>query len=326
MEKEKHAGLTNWLKATCVQRQEIHMDAPNTQKQNQGSGEGTESLNVQLPERGQIVAPAPTPDGTTQEAERRITELLATLGHAFRTPLAAIKGYSSMLLRQEEHLSPQERRAFLQVIQEAGQHLEILTEHVLEMTNLESGAIELNKGTVDIPALVQETILGAQKQVSEHLRDRVNFHTHLRDGSGNPTTGVPPVTGDRRRLRAVLEHLLENAIRFSPEGGRIDVIMQPILPAQTAPHITVQQMLPFLEICVCDCGIGIPEEHLEHIFERFHRVDTRLTREVSGLGLGLAICQHLVALHQGRIWAESCSAGGSAFHVWLPVAEPPPMG
>ena len=77
----------------------------------------------------------------------------------------------------------------------------------------------------------------------------------------------------------------------------------------------------FLEICVCDYGLGIPEEHLERIFEHFYRVDTRLTREVNGLGLGLTVCQHLVALHQGRIWAESCPDGGSAFHIWLPLED-----
>ena len=74
-----------------------------------------------------------------------------------------------------------------------------------------------------------------------------------------------------------------------------------------------------VEICVCDHGLGIPDEHLDRIFDRFHRVDTRLTREVNGLGLGLTICKHIVELHDGLIWAESCPAGGSAFHVRLPV-------
>jgi signal transduction histidine kinase len=69
-------------------------------------------------------------------------------------------------------------------------------------------------------------------------------------------------------------------------------------------------------------GIGIADEHLERVFESFYRVDTRLARDTYGLGIGLATCQHVVALHQGRIWAESCPKGGSAFHVWFPHAEP----
>ena len=79
----------------------------------------------------------------------------------------------------------------------------------------------------------------------------------------------------------------------------------------------------FQEICVCDCGLGIANKHRERIFEHFYRVDTRLTREVYGLGLELTVCQYLMVLHRGRIWAESCADGGSAFHLWLPLAESP---
>jgi len=81
-----------------------------------------------------------------------------------------------------------------------------------------------------------------------------------------------------------------------------------------------QQEVPSLvEICVHDQGIGIPPAHLERVFDRFHRVDTRLTREVNGIGLGLAICKRIVELHGGTIWAESDLGRGSMFHVWLPV-------
>ena len=101
--------------------------------------------------------------------------------------------------------------------------------------------------------------------------------------------GAPAWTGMRRRAKLLLRP------EFEP---------------------TLRQMV---EICVCDYGLGIPAEHLDRIFDRFHRVDTRLTREVNGLGLGLTICKHIVELHDGVIWAESCPAGGSAFHVRLPV-------
>jgi signal transduction histidine kinase len=149
---------------------------------------------------------------------------------------------------------------------------------------------------------------------------------HLRDGRGNEERDVPLVRGDPRSVHKMLTHLLENAIRFSPEGGRIDVIVQPVSQARMPTRSAHPPDLPsFLEICVCDFGIGIPTEHLERIFERFYRVDTSLTRQVNSLGLGLAMCRHLVALHHGRIWAESCSAGGSAFHLWLPTAEPTSM-
>jgi signal transduction histidine kinase len=103
----------------------------------------------------------------------------------------------------------------------------------------------------------------------------------------NQTQEVPPVKGDVRCFRKVLEHLLENAIRYSPEGGRIDVIAWPAPQGETpSEHDQSRNTPSFLEICVCDVGLGIPDEHLERIFERFYRVDTRLTREVYGLGLG----------------------------------------
>ena len=149
---------------------------------------------------------------------------------------------------------------------------------------------------------------------------------------------------DPRRLREVLDNLLENAINYSPEGGVIDVVVRPVqalLPAgkasnrerkaETLPqsddaHIEHPDVQPaghklrqLVEICVCDYGLGIPAEHLDRIFDRFHRVDTRLTREGNGLGLGLTISKHIIELHDGSIWAESCPAGGSAFHVRLPV-------
>jgi len=91
------------------------------------------------------------------------------------------------------------------------------------------------------------------------------------------------------------------------------------MPGQTVMPPAQQDVHQMVEICVRDHGIGIPPAHLGHVFDRFHRVDTRLTREVGGLGLGLAICKRIVELHGGTIWAESELGQGSAFHVWLPV-------
>src|SRR5262249_36241249 len=143
-------------------------------------------------------------------------------------------------------------------------------------------------------------------------------------------------------LREVLDNLLENAMNYSPGGGAIDIIVYPVTSLSSAgeeldrvnetpasvkdaplKHALTGARKPgrVLEICVCDHGLGIPPEHLERIFERFYRVDNRLTREINGLGLGLTMCKRIIELHDGVIWAESCPAGGSAFHVRLPVDE-----
>ena len=204
-------------------------------------------------------------------------------------------------------------------------HLHIrkrLQDH-LEIAQLEAGTFQLAYSLVDVSAVVREAFTLPQQYVPEPLRERFTFHLQCRDEAGNQTQEVPAVTCDARCLRKVLEYLLENAIRFSPEGGRIDVIARPAPQGEAASvHAKSLNAASFLEICVCDFGLGIPGELLERIFERFFRVDTRLTREVSGLGLGLTVCKYLVALHQGLIWAESCTVGGSAFHVWLPFGGP----
>jgi signal transduction histidine kinase len=252
--------------------------------------------------------------------ERRLVELLATIAHEVRTPLTVIEGYTSTLLRRTRELSQEEHDEFLQMIQQASKHMGFLMSRLLEIAELEAGIVQIELSLVDIPALAREAIALAHQHIPELLRDRFTFHLQCRDEVGKQTEEVHPVKGDVRCLRKVFEHLLENAIRFSPEGGRIDVILRPAPQGRIASEHDQPRNTPsFLEICVCDFGLGIPEEHLERIFEHFYRVDTRLTREVYGLGLGLTICNHLVALHQGRIWAESCPEGGSAFHIWLPL-------
>jgi signal transduction histidine kinase len=154
---------------------------------------------------------------------------------------------------------------------------------------------------------------------------------------GMLTNEEPVIQADRLRLREVLDNLLENALTYSTEGGEIEVILRPVVAAgnigqrRTSPGnderngkepdlmVPLPEQQQMIEMCVRDHGIGIPHEQLGHIFDRFHRVDTRLTREVNGLGLGLAICKRIVELHKGVIWAESELGKGSAFHVWLPL-------
>lgn len=241
-----------------------------------------------------------------------------------RTPLTVIDGYTSTLLRRTGELPQEEHDEFLQIIQQASQHMELLLSRLIEIAELEAGLVQIEVSLLDLPALAREAIALAHRHIPEPLRDRFTFHLQCRDEVGKQTEEVSPVKGDGQRLRQVLEHLLENAIRYSPEGGRIDLIMRPAPQGgNVSEHDQLRDTPSFLEICVCDFGIGVPEDHLKRIFEHFYRVDTRLTREVYGLGLGLTICDHLVALHHGRMWAESCPEGGSAFHVWLPCEKLP---
>ena len=159
----------------------------------------------------------------------------------------------------------------------------------------------------------------------------------IEDAAGLPSKSEPIIEGDRQRLREVLDNLLENATIYSPEGGIVKIVLRPIVVSDpvskarvltgdervigrnVAPVTTTGRKRQMIEIRIHDQGIGIPEEQLERIFEHFHRLDTRLTREVNGLGLGLAICKRIVELHEGVIWAESEPGQGSTFYVWLPM-------
>jgi signal transduction histidine kinase len=263
-------------------------------------------------------------------------EVLATLRHEFFTPLTVIGGYTSTLLDRRHQLASDEQTEFLQVIQHAGRRLEHLTQQLLELAELEAGLLGLDSRPVEIAALARTVLAHVEDQVPEPLRGRFAFFLRCRDALGQPTADPFVVTGDEHRLRQVLEQLVENAIQYSPMGGRIDVIVRPAPgpPADSGdgPRLGPRLELgpgseghaadtPFVEVCVCDVGTGIPEEELERIFLPFYRLDRRLTRERYGLGLGLAACKQLVSLHHGHLWAESCPDGGSAFHVWLPLEQ-----
>ncbi|MFL5626308.1 MAG: sensor histidine kinase [Ktedonobacteraceae bacterium] len=283
--------------------------------------------------------------GTQDEMDLLKAELLATVSHELRSPLASIKGYAATLLRHGRRISHEERYDFLLAIQEASNRLETIVDRLLEVSQLETDAIHIELSPTDVVRLAREAIMTAEERVSERTPGRFTFHLHLGDAEVVSSSDGLLAMADQRRLREVLDHLLENAMKYSPNGGSIDIIVrymqvpssqerasdgiggaaaplaQTGLVSSVPQTPSAQQMHQAVEICVCDQGLGIPPEHLDRIFERFHRVDTRLTREVNGLGLGLTICKRIVELHKGIIWAESCSDGGSAFHVWLPVGD-----
>jgi signal transduction histidine kinase len=266
-------------------------------------------------------------------------ELLGTVSHELRSPLASIKGYAATLLRHERRISREERHQFLLAINEASDRLEIIIRRLLEMSQLETGEVMIERSPVDMAYLSNEAIAAIEERISEQLPGRFIFKLSMEHADGAPATSVPLILADPRRLREVMDNLLENAVKYSPGGGVIKVILHPVtqvhttqvelsLPDDNAAGAQQSMHIPrqMLEILVCDNGMGIPVEHLERIFDRFHRVDTRLTREVNGLGLGLAICKRIVEMHDGFIWAENRPNGkGSIFHVRLPIDEIPDM-
>ncbi len=266
-------------------------------------------------------------------------DVLGTVSHELRGPLTAIKGYATTLLRHERHLGREERHQFLQAITEASDRLEVIIERLLEISQLETGQVMLQLSPVDMAYLAGETLIAIEEHGQNKAPGRFSFRLALQHADGTPAHSVPLVLADPRRLREVLDNLLDNAIQYSPEGGTISVVIRPVTQmwpiapggsrAQTVSRGMIEMpatpaLQNMLEVCICDEGQGIPADQLKRIFNRFHRVDTRLIREANGLGLGLAICKYIIELHHGLIWAENKPGGhGSIFHLCLPVSEAP---
>jgi signal transduction histidine kinase len=275
---------------------------------------------------------------SVRQADRLKSELLGTVSHELRSPLTAIKGYAATLLRHEARLPPEERREFLEAIGQASDRLQEVIDRLLEMSQLEAGTVRLECFPLDLLSLVRDAVAAAEREAGDRAPGCFSFGVTCETGSTEvcPTEACPTeaepieliVSGDARRLRTVLDHLLENAVKYSPDGGTIAVTVRTFSsdrrPARVSgtDHLDDSHGLrnsPWVEIEVRDVGVGIPAEHLERVFDRFHRVDTRLARDAEGLGLGLAIARRIVELHSGSIRAESVPGGGSAFIVRLPL-------
>jgi signal transduction histidine kinase len=290
-----------------------------------------------------------------READNLKTELLGTVSHELRSPLATIKGYAATLLKYEKRLDAAERREFLEAIVEASDRLAGVIEQMLEFSQLEAANTPFQRGPVDLGRLAREAVRAAERDLEAHspgtaasARFALTIETaeatgmssgpddHAADEPGNlGDSAIFVVLGDARRLRSVLDQLLANAVKYSPHGGTVAVTMRRYQPAHQEPTVADVRGgeqdresdpggVPRVEVLVQDTGIGIPSDQLSRVFDRFHRVDTSLTREADGLGLGLAIARRVVELHGGSIWAESVAGGGSTFHVVLPSAPAEP--
>jgi signal transduction histidine kinase len=248
---------------------------------------------------------SPTPDDLADaedRVERLETAFLASISHELRSPLAAIKGYAATLRRHGHKLGRAEKDEYLRAIEESSDRLELLIARLMELSRLEAGALAPIPAPLDVVPLVKEAILAAEQRAD--MDETAEIFTFVAPEQDY----MPLALADLRMQRDVLDIVLENAVKYSPGGGMI--------------RVTLRTENTMLIISVSDDGIGIPPEHLIRIFRRFHRVDTRLTREVGGVGLGLAIAKRIMELQGGEIWAESEPGRGSVFSMALPLLRP----
>lgn len=230
-----------------------------------------------------------------QEANRLKDEFLATMSHELRTPLTAILGWAHML--RAGHFAGGDPSKALETIERNARAQAQLIDDLLDVSRIVTGKLRLDVRPVDPNSFI-EAAIEAVRPAAEARGVRVQ---KIID------TGVVSVAGDPVRLQQIVWNLLSNAIKFTPKGGRVQVRLE-----RVNSHI---------EIAVSDTGMGIPEEFLPHVFDRFRQADQRTTRQHGGLGLGLAIVRHLVEMHGGTVRAESEGLGkGAAFTVTLPVS------
>jgi signal transduction histidine kinase len=164
------------------------------------------------------------------------------------------------------------------------------------MSRVEAGTLRVEPEPADLNPIIQETAAEFQMMTRNHRVEVVL------------PASVPLVLADPQRARQVLRNLVENAVKYSPEGGPVTI------KAEAKPN--------HVQISVTDQGIGIEPQHLDHIFDRFFQVDSASTRKVGGSGLGLSICRAIVEAHDGQIWAESQANVGSTFYFTLPLVAP----
>jgi two-component system phosphate regulon sensor histidine kinase PhoR len=222
-------------------------------------------------------------------------EFVANVSHELRTPLSIIKGYIETLL-DERPPDPATARQFLETIERHSQRLELLVEDLLNISALESQRAQLDFA----PVALRDVASAIVEELTPQAREKkMTVVMEIPDA-------LPPARADRERLRQVFVNLLDNALKYTPAGGRVTITAQP-----SGAEI---------QCCISDNGPGIAAEHLPRIFERFYRVDKARSREVGGTGLGLSIVKHIVQAHGGRVWAESETGRGSHFHFTLPSA------
>jgi len=227
--------------------------------------------------------------------ERIRQDFVANVSHELRTPVSNIKGYAETLL--EGAMDDKENaKEFMGIIYQEASRLSNLIDDLLDLSKIESGRVKMEFIPLDIAPVLKRTFGVLEKTIKEK-----NLSVSI-----NIPEGLPQVLADEKRLNQVFLNLLDNAVKYTNEGGAINVV--------------AFESGRFVQIDITDTGIGIPEIDLPRIFERFYRVDKARSRELGGTGLGLSIVKHIVLSHGGQVWVKSRPGQGSTFSFTIPKA------
>jgi hemerythrin-like metal-binding protein/PAS domain S-box-containing protein len=282
--------------------------------------EALRKLNAELEQRvEQRTRELVLANDAAKAANRAKSDFLASMSHELRTPLNAIIGFSEIL---EDctfgDLNAKQTRHVGNVLT-AGRHLLSLINDILDLSKVEAGKMELELSAVPVKALLEEALVMVREKALQHRLDL--------------TLAAPDdvvVTADERKLKQILFNLLSNAMKFTPDGGRVTVSARVCeqLPVISDPSSVTSSPPPStltLVVAVSDSGIGIGPEDRARLFQPFLQLDSSSTRKQEGTGLGLALARRFVELHGGRIWVESEGEGrGSTFSFAIPLAPGAP--
>jgi PAS domain S-box-containing protein len=240
-------------------------------------------------------------------ATRLKDEFLANMSHELRTPLNAILGMTEAVL--DEIFGPinEQQRKSLQTVERSGSHLLELINDILDVAKIESGQIELDCTAISVSHLCQSSLAFIKQQA---LKKRIQLEI------SQLPINIPDLFADERRIRQVLINLLNNAVKFTPEGGQITLEVSQISQTLKSGDLEPQH---FLRIAVIDTGIGIAAENIPKLFQPFIQIDSALNRQYTGTGLGLSLVKRLVELHGGNVELTSELGVGSCFAIELPA-------
>ncbi len=240
-----------------------------------------------------------------EELDRLKSNFLATMSHELRTPLTSVIGYTEMMVEGiAGPVTPDQRDYLTTILGKADQLLGLITA-VLDVASLESGQLALERAAVSLADLITSELASVQPLA---VRRGITLELEL--------AGAGIVFGDRRKLRQVVSNLFSNAIKFTPDGGRVGIALRP--GPLDGPHDDDRGQ-PGVQFVVSDSGIGISRDQVAKIFEPFFQVDSSSTRAFGGTGLGLTLAKAYVEAHGGRIWVDSVPGQGSTFTATFPA-------
>jgi len=251
-----------------------------------------------------------------EELNRLKSDFIAIVSHELRTPLASIIGYVDLMLDEETGPRNEEQSQYLGVIERNAERLSRLINNILDISRIEAGHIDLAMVPLDVVEIAKETVVTMQPQAqAKGIEMTVSM-----------AEGLPLIQGDPDRIRQVLVNVLGNAIKFTPQGGRVEIggrcLVAGEQPPPPGPELATAS--DWLLVSVTDTGVGIATEELDRIFDKFYQVGGFADRSGEGSGLGLSIARGIVEAHGGLIWAQSAGENqGSTFTFALPVIAAP---